>query len=80
MPKRKQKKKVPKKKGAHVTEGGEETDEGDLESWEVDYMSDASSISEKDYKVSECSFCLLCNSSILVLCIISMQILSLKGV
>ncbi len=38
-----------KNKGAF--EGGEETDEGDMESWEVDYMSDASSVSEKDYKV-----------------------------
>lgn len=49
--KNKSKKKIPKKKGVHVTEGGEETDEGDLESWEVDYMSDASSMSDKDYKV-----------------------------
>ncbi len=38
-----------KNKGA--AEGGEETDEGDMESWEVDYMSDASSVSEKGYKV-----------------------------
>lgn len=45
-----------KKKG--VTEGGEETDEGDMESWEVDYMSDASSVSDNDYKVSVVS-CML---------------------
>ncbi|XP_064382370.1 general transcription factor IIF subunit 1-like [Halichondria panicea] len=45
------KKVLSKNKGAF--EGGEETDEGDMESWEVDYMSDASSVSEKDYKAKE---------------------------
>ena len=34
-----------------MSEGGEETDEGDMESWEVDYMSEYSSASEKEYKV-----------------------------
>ena len=43
------KKSVSKKRG--VSEGGEETDEGDMESWEVDYMSESSSASEKEYKV-----------------------------
>ena len=40
-----------KKSQASEDEAGEETDEGDMESREVDYMSDASSDSEQEFQV-----------------------------
>ena len=50
------KKKAPgrskKKSQGSEDEAGEETDEGDMESREVDYMSDSSSNSENEFQVS----------------------------
>ena len=43
------------KKHSVGDEAGEETDEGDMESQEVDYMTDSSSASEKEYKVGMAS-------------------------
>lgn len=40
-----------KKRVSEVEEAGEETDEGDMESREVDYMSDSSSNSELEFLV-----------------------------
>ena len=48
---KKRKKKKQRLKGGE-DEAGEETDEGDMESREVDYMSDLSSSSEMEYQVS----------------------------
>lgn len=42
-----------KKSQGSDDEAGEETDEGDMESREVDYMSDASSDSEHEFQVSK---------------------------
>ena len=42
-----------KKSQASEDEAGEETDEGDMESREVDYMSDASSDSEQEFQVRD---------------------------
>ena len=41
-----------KKSQGSEDEAGEETDEGDMESREVDYMSDSSSDSEHEFQVS----------------------------
>ena len=41
-----------KKSQGSEDEAGEETDEGDMESREVDYMSDSSSNSEHEFQVS----------------------------
>lgn len=41
-----------KKSQGSEDEAGEETDEGDMESREVDYMSDSSSDSEQEFQVS----------------------------
>ena len=41
-----------KKSQGSDDEAGEETDEGDMESREVDYMSDSSSDSEQEFQVS----------------------------
>ena len=41
-----------KKSQGSEDEAGEETDEGDMESREVDYMSDSSSASEQEFQVS----------------------------
>ena len=41
-----------KKRVSEVEEAGEETDEGDMESREVDYMSDSSSNSELEFLVN----------------------------
>lgn len=49
-----QKKKKKKKKGSRDDDevgAGEDTDEGDLESREVDYMTDSSSNSEQEFQV-----------------------------
>ena len=42
-----------KSQGGSEDEAGEETDEGDMESREVDYMSDTSSDSEHEFQVSK---------------------------
>ena len=42
-----------KKSQGSEDEAGEETDEGDMESREVDYMSDSSSDSEQEFQVSQ---------------------------
>ncbi len=51
---KKKKKKKKKKKGSRDDDevgAGEDTDEGDMESREVDYMTDSSSNSEQEFQV-----------------------------
>jgi hypothetical protein len=47
------KKKKKKRDAVNGGEAGEDTDEGDMESREVDYMSDSSSNSELEFLVSD---------------------------